>query len=99
MTQELEARLLPCPFCGGANVSTAWTRCTDEIQWHSVKCHDCKFDCMYRDTERQAIAAWNTRTTDAMQRYREENERLTVTVITVATLLQNALNPKDTTDG
>jgi Lar family restriction alleviation protein len=66
MTQELEARLLPCPFCGGSNVSTAWTRCTDEIQWHSVKCHDCKFDCMHRDTERQAIAAWNTRTTDAM---------------------------------
>lgn len=53
--------LKPCPFCGGQDVSIAWTRCTDEIQWHNGRCNDCKFDAAAKDTEAEAIAAWNTR--------------------------------------
>lgn len=61
MTEGKE--LMPCPWCGKAEFRVAWTRVTDEVQFWRVECANC--DCGAngpdRDTEDEAIGAWNTR--------------------------------------
>ena len=57
MAQEL--KLLPCPFCGGDQVTTAPDREWGDLTWH-VCCKACGAD-VQRDLEREAIAAWNRR--------------------------------------
>ena len=55
--------LKPCPFCGGDELSHGW----DSPGWDgsemtgNVECHGCR-SFILADDEREAIAAWNTRT-------------------------------------
>lgn len=57
MTDETE-RLLPCPFCGGDELSHGYAQAG--IVMGNVECHACNA-CLWADTESEAIAAWNTR--------------------------------------
>ena len=50
-----ETTLLPCPFCGGEARHYA----SGPID-HHIECVECYADT-HRDTEAEAIAAWNTR--------------------------------------
>lgn len=60
MTNQTEAEaLLPCPLCGGGQITTAPDREFGDPTW-SVICKAC--GCrVERDLEEQAITAWNTR--------------------------------------
>ncbi|MBZ9759451.1 Lar family restriction alleviation protein [Mesorhizobium sp. CA8] len=54
-------RLKACPFCG--------SRKTEPTQYHSiffVVCRDCHADGPAKDSESDAIEAWNTRVTRKM---------------------------------
>lgn len=56
MTNELK----PCPFCGGE----AEYRCAKYVRTpfkHSVVCLDCFASVPPKDSEHEAINAWNTR--------------------------------------
>lgn len=49
--------LLPCPFCGGEGIVTQGNICDS---W--IACQKCGSEGPWRNTEAEAIAAWNTRT-------------------------------------
>lgn len=66
MSDEMREALLPCPFCGGE----AYTSYSDRGELWSVRCNHwkeyggsevCMGSGAYRDTEKEAIAYWNTR--------------------------------------
>lgn len=54
--------LKSCPFCGGNNVEV---RCQTFVgiyrKDYAVFCYDCHFGLAWKDTEREAIEAWNRR--------------------------------------
>ena len=70
MTEQEQAQLLPCPFCGGEGV----------ILWgESIKCSDCGAEGPDAAPLLEAIAAWNTRhtaTAEALDAMREAREAL-----------------------
>ena len=49
--------LKPCPFCGGE------AQCSEDLRFHIswVYCPGCGAASGYRNTEAEAIEAWNTR--------------------------------------
>ena len=49
-------KLKPCPFCGGE----AFIDGSDEILWIAV-CKKCNASIEYKETEQEAIEAWNKR--------------------------------------
>jgi len=63
MTQDTPRELLPCPFCGGDEISHGWSSPGYDGSMHTgnVECHACNAFIL-ADTEAEAIAAWNTRT-------------------------------------
>ena len=61
--------LLPCPFCGSENVTTVWTRVSDDAQWWNGKCNDCDAATNYKQNIAEAIIAWNTRAAMPSQNY------------------------------
>jgi Lar family restriction alleviation protein len=53
----MDVELKPCPFCGSSDVHiVAGDKCDE---WGT--CVNCGADGPFRDTEAQAIAAWNRR--------------------------------------
>lgn len=60
---EREARLLPCPFCGGEPVLDNLIDPDD----HYVNCTKCEIQTIANYTREQVIARWNTRTETATQ--------------------------------
>lgn len=60
----MTTELLPCPFCGGDELSHGW----DRPGWDgremtgNVQCHSCDAFVL-QDSEAEAIAAWNQRAT------------------------------------
>ncbi len=87
---EQEVKLLPCPFCG-LDKSVIWEGEQTDREGHrspefSVQCYDGAGGCqaeIHGDTKAEAVAAWNTRQSDAARTpsarekaLEEENERL-----------------------
>ena len=62
-----EIKLLPCPFCGGEAIIQVISSHTHEItkwlpDYNGEAIVECKCGCsIMRDTEEEAIKAWNTR--------------------------------------
>ena len=57
------SELLPCPFCGGEAEIMHLPAVEPSAQWH-IHCanRDCEVDpFLWRSTEAEAIAAWNSR--------------------------------------
>ena len=57
--------LKPCPFCGESAVETR----TDDngISWY-IFCNDCGVMCGYAMSKKDAIEAWNRRSSDDERR-------------------------------
>lgn len=71
-----EVTLLPCPFCGGDELSHGWSSPGYDGSMHSgsAECHSCGA-LIIAETEAEAITAWNTRATTAdLQARLEEAE-------------------------
>ena len=60
MTDTEATALAGCPFCGGEDIGTTWSRMTDQVMFYGVRCSDCGIE-LDRATAAEAIAAWNTR--------------------------------------
>lgn len=64
-----EIKLLPCPFCGGEAIIQVISSHTHEItkwlpDYNGEAIVECECGCsIMRDTEEEAIKAWNTRKT------------------------------------
>lgn len=72
-------KLLPCPFCGGEQITTAPDHEFGDVTWDAI-CKACGAS-VRRDLEAEAIAAWNTRTTSpAAQDWRKHTALLQVKV-------------------
>lgn len=55
----------PCPFCGtDDDLVIDYTRIDDETTWWGVSCHRCGCEIGCRNSEAEAIAAWNTRASE-----------------------------------
>lgn len=54
--------LLPCPICGGDEISHGWSApgVDGSASTGEVQCHSCDL-LLWKETEAEAIAAWNTR--------------------------------------
>ena len=53
--------LKPCPFCGGeAKIKSRYYRAIDIYDYSGV-CQECNASMDVKDTEAEAIEAWNTR--------------------------------------
>jgi len=81
MTEQEQAQLLPCPFCGGRAFLDCMSRNEqDECVEMSVECFGCEATIMRGGmTTAEAIAAWNTRhtaTAEALEAMREALEAL-----------------------
>jgi Lar family restriction alleviation protein len=82
MTQEFEARLLPCPFCGGSarvtpDMDYKTAQINEAVIYIECACCEAGPNGSFGEPRKEAIAVWNTRfDADALQRYREEIERL-----------------------
>jgi len=61
MTDTPDATMLPCPFCGGETYQ-------HRHFWEVVTCRDCAADGPAKETPAEAIAAWNTRAGQALER-------------------------------
>jgi len=64
--------LLPCPFCGCQPTQTDIEQdsfCGDESYW--VWCYNCDCRGPERETNEEAIGAWNNRRTDGFFRWIE----------------------------
>ncbi|HWL30007.1 MAG TPA: Lar family restriction alleviation protein, partial [Burkholderiaceae bacterium] len=73
-----EREPLPCPFCGGRAFATYKTD-EDDIRWHSVHCRtECRGYGKH-GSEKDAIAAWNTRTT-LLRKYPNDEEIIDLAV-------------------
>lgn len=59
------AKLKPCPFCGGTHVDV-WHQYWVLPKRHdfAVHCYDCHFGLARKNTEAEAIEAWNRRVGD-----------------------------------
>lgn len=54
-------KLKPCPFCGGeAKIKTRYYRAINYYNYSGV-CQECNASMDVKDTEAEAIEAWNTR--------------------------------------
>lgn len=55
------SELKPCPFCGGeAKIKARYYRAIDIYDYSGV-CQECNASMDVKDTEAEAIEAWNTR--------------------------------------
>lgn len=54
--EPVEHTVDPCPFCGGAGLISIGSVCH---VW--VTCDDCGAEGPYKETEGEAVAAWNQR--------------------------------------
>ena len=65
MTQDQQAELLPCPFCGGVAelVETMGSQASAFSPYFRVTCAECGVHQDQWDERKPAIAAWNTRAT------------------------------------
>lgn len=64
MTDTAGIGLKPCPFCGGEAALKDYTE-VDDIQWAFVECSRCYVALEGDSSAQSAIAAWNTRASDA----------------------------------
>lgn len=64
-TFEAEAKLLPCPFCGGEGV--IGTNEIDFEEWPDVTCNDCGIwmDAIEGQGLPELVERWNTRKSTA----------------------------------
>lgn len=53
--------LKPCQHCESERLRVAFLRATDEVKFWCVECRDCYASGPHKDTEAEAITAWNTR--------------------------------------
>ena len=54
-----EIKLLPCPFCGYADISIKLHLQYLDIPY--IECNSCRIEVGYADCIRSAINLWNTR--------------------------------------
>lgn len=58
----MTSKLKPCPFCGGEASKERFIDIACWL-WH-ISCKKCMSVCQFGKTEKQAVAAWNTRKED-----------------------------------
>ena len=78
----METNLKPCPFCGGeARIKARYYRAIDYYSYSGV-CAECNASMDPKDTEAEAIEAWNTRWERTCNRVMHglERDRLVSTV-------------------
>lgn len=56
--------LKPCPFCGGDEIYLTVASTVGKVYWAKVDCNRCFCGTSKKDTEEDAIEAWNRRATD-----------------------------------
>lgn len=57
--QESDARLKPCPFCGGQPKMEILGG--EGSPYRVIRCTRCKCDLYYQPTEEMAVKKWNSR--------------------------------------
>jgi Lar family restriction alleviation protein len=60
----MEVKLLPCPFCGGAEKWPPYVSkymLPEIIEYLTVVCGNCSATCGHCASEEEAIEAWNRR--------------------------------------
>lgn len=72
-----ERELLPCPFCGGDELSHGWSApgVDGSATTGEVQCHTCDA-LLWKETEAEAITAWNTRASNTREDALEEQPQL-----------------------